>query len=85
MEKLEITSMSSRGQVVIPLDIREQLELKEGEKFVVVGEDDTIILKKVAMPSFKNFDKLLRKTQQFAKEKGISKADVENAIKRARK
>ena len=37
------------------------------------------------MPSFKNFDKLLKKTQEFAKEKGISKDDVENAIKRARK
>lgn len=77
--------MSSRGQVVIPLDIREQLGLKEGEKFVVVGEGDAIILKKITMPSFKNFDKLLKKTQQFAKEKGISKGDVEGAIKRARR
>jgi len=85
MEKLEITSMSSRGQVVIPLDIREQLGLKEGEKFVVVGEDDTVILKKVAMPSFKNFDKLLKKTQQFAKDRKVTKSDVESAIKRARK
>ncbi len=85
MGKLEITSMSSRGQVVIPLDIREQLGLKEGEKFVVVGEEDTVILKKVAMPSFKNFDKLLQKTQQFAKEKSITEADVESAIKRVRR
>ncbi len=85
MEKIEITSMSSRGQVVIPLDIREQLGLKEGEKFVVIGEDDAIILKKITMPSFKNFDKLLKKTQQFAKENGISKGDVEGAIKRARR
>ena len=85
MEKLEITSMSSRGQVVIPLDIREQLGLKEGEKFVVVGEEDTILLKKVTMPSFKNFDKLIKRTQQFAKEKGITPVDVKSAIKRARK
>jgi len=85
MEKLEITSMSSRGQVVIPLDIREQLGLKEGEKFVVLGENDTIILKKVTMTSFKNFDKLLQKTQQFAKERGITKADVKIAINKARK
>ena len=85
MEKLEITSMSSRGQVVIPLDIREQLGLKEGEKFVVVGEDDTVILKKITMSSFKNFDKLIQRTQQFAKDKGITKADVQSAIKRARR
>ena len=85
MEKLEITSMSSRGQVVIPLDIREQLGLKEGEKFIVVGEDDMVILKKVTMPSLKNFDKLIQRTQQFAKDKGIIQADVESAIKRARK
>jgi len=85
MEKLQITSMSSRGQIVIPLDVREHLGLREGEKFVVVGEDDTVVLKKIAMPSFKNFDKLMQKTQEFAKEKGITPADVEGAIKRVRK
>jgi len=85
MDKIEITSMSSRGQVVIPLDIREHLGLREGEKFVVVGEEDTVILKKITMPTFKNFDKLIEKTQQFAKQKGITKEDVESAIKRARK
>jgi len=82
MEKLEITSMSSRGQVVIPLDIREHLGLKEGEKFVVIGGDDTVVLKKISMPSFKNFDRLIEKTRQFAKEKGITPADLEGAIKR---
>ena len=84
MDKIEITSMSSRGQVVIPLDIREQLKLKEGEKFVVIGENDTILFKKITMNSFKNFDKLLKRTQEFAKEKNINEEDVKEAIKRAR-
>ncbi len=84
MDKFEVTSMSSRGQIVIPLDIREQLGLKEGEKFFVVGEDDTILLKKMTLPSFKNFDKLMKKTQAFAKDKGLKQADVNNAVKRAR-
>ncbi len=83
--KIEITSMSSKGQVVIPLDIRERLELKEGEKFIIIGEDDTICLKKVKMPSFKNFDNLFKKTQDFAKQKGIKKEDLDEAVKRARK
>ncbi|MBS3176547.1 AbrB/MazE/SpoVT family DNA-binding domain-containing protein [Candidatus Woesearchaeota archaeon] len=85
MDKIEITSMSSRGQVVIPLDIREQLGLREGEKFVIVGEDDTVILKKIAMPSFDNFDKLIEKTQKFAKEKNLAEEKVKRAIQRARK
>ncbi len=85
MDKVETTSMSSRGQVVIPLDIRENLGLKEGEKFIVVGEDDTIVLKKIGMPSFKNFDKILKKTQRFAKDRVITKADVKGAIERARR
>jgi AbrB family looped-hinge helix DNA binding protein len=84
MDKFEVTSMSSRGQVVIPLDIREQLGLKEGEKFFVVGEDDTILLKKMTLPSFKGFDKLVKKAQAFAKDKGLRQADVDNAVKRAR-
>ena len=84
MEKLEITSLSSRGQVVIPQDIRDQLSLKIGEKFIVLGEDGTIILKRIEMPSFKNFDKLLKKTQKFAEEKDLKEKDLDGAIERAR-
>ena len=84
MEKLEVTSMSSRGQVVIPQDIRKNLSLHEGEKFVVIAEDDTILLKKLTVPSFKGFDKLLKKTQQFARQKRITSHDVETAIRNVR-
>lgn len=84
MEKLEVTSLSSRGQVVIPQEIRDKLNLHAGEKFIVIGEDDTVILKKLEVPSFKGFDKLLKKTREFAKKKGIKPSDVEKAIKRVR-
>jgi len=85
MDKIEITSMSSRGQVVIPFDIRRQLGLKEGEKFIVIGEDDTLLLKKVTMPSFKNFDRLLQKTRRYVTEKGVTPSDLREAITRARR
>ena len=84
MKDLFITSLSSRGQVVIPLAVREKLHLSEGEKFVVVGENDTIILKKLEMPSFKGFDELLRKTRETVKKQGINQADVGDAIRRVR-
>lgn len=85
MEKLDVTTLSSRGQVVIPQDIREDLHLRTGEKFVVVGAEDTIILKKIEMPSFKGFDKLLKKTQEFARRRKLKPGDVEKAIKQVRK
>ena len=36
--------MSSRGQVVIPLDIRK--DIKEGDRLIVIRKGDEIILKK---------------------------------------
>ena len=84
MENVEVTSISSRGQVVIPQSVREKLKLHEGEKFVVVGEGDTIVLKKLEMPSFKGFDKLLKRTREFAKNRKIKPEDVDEAVKRTR-
>lgn len=41
---IDTTKMSSRGQVVIPLDMRK--DIKEGEKLIVIRNNDEIILKK---------------------------------------
>ena len=85
MENIEITSVSSRGQIVIPQSLRNKMKIHEGEKFVVIGEDNTIVLKKLEMPSFSGVDKLLKKTREFAKKKGLKESDVEEAVKQTRK
>ena len=41
---IDTTKMSSRGQVVIPLDLRKVII--EGDKLIVIRKDDDIILKK---------------------------------------
>ena len=41
---IDTTKMSSRGQVVIPLDMRE--DIKEGDKLIVIRKGNEIILKK---------------------------------------
>ncbi len=84
MEKLEITCLSSRGQVVIPQKVRTQMRLHSGEKFVVIGENDVILLKKLEVPSFKGFDKLLQRTRALAKSRGLGAADVAKAVKSVR-
>jgi antitoxin PrlF len=85
MNEIGITSISSRGQVVIPQNLRNIMKIYSGEKFIVIGEEDTIILKKLKMPSFNGIDKLLKKTRDFAKKKEIKQIDVETAIKNVRK
>lgn len=85
MEKVEVTSLSSRGQVVIPQDVRDKMHLHVGEKFVVIGKEDTIVLKKLEAPSFKGFDRMLKKAHEHAKNHGLKQKDVEEAIKKTRK
>jgi AbrB family looped-hinge helix DNA binding protein len=41
---IDTTKMSSRGQVVIPLDMRKGI--KEGDKLIVIRKGNEIILKK---------------------------------------
>jgi len=86
MTEVEITKMSSKGQVVIPRQLREEMNIKEGEIFAVVGNDDTIILKKIETPSTKEvFEKLNQKWSAFAKKKGWKEGDLQNIIQKRRK
>ena len=42
MRALATTRMSSKGQIVIPEEIRKSLGLNEGNQFIVLGEKDKI-------------------------------------------
>lgn len=42
-----LTKASSKGQIVIPADIRKKLNIKEGSIFGITAKDDMIILKKL--------------------------------------
>ena len=85
MSAIATTKMSSKGQVVIPEEIREQLELTSGAKFVVVAEKDTVILKLISPPPQEEFSKLLVRARSQAKKAGLKKDDVRQAIKKVRK
>jgi antitoxin PrlF len=76
--------MSSKGQVVIPESIRKQLDLKEGAQFLVLGDEDVVILKVVTPPDIKEFDDLIKQARKQAKEAGLTRADVTSAVAKAR-
>jgi AbrB family looped-hinge helix DNA binding protein len=84
MDSVSTTRMSSKGQVVIPESIRKQLNLKTGTQFVVVGDNDVIILKSIQKPSLDEFDDLIASARQQGKEAKLKKSDINDAISTAR-
>jgi len=86
--EVELTRMSSRGQIVIPQDIREELGLVEGEAFAVFGSKDSLFLKRIKTPSKKEmlekFEELVKKGEEKAKKLGIKEKDVSKLIHKGR-
>lgn len=84
MADLATTRMSSKGQVVIPENIRKRLQLKTGSQFVVVGDNDVVILKAISPPSMKEFDTLITEARKQAKKAGLKKSEIAAAVAKAR-
>lgn len=68
MDALEITSLSTKGQIVIPRSIRNQLNLDAGDKLIVVCDGTNILLKPVLMPSMSEFKTLVEETDKITSE-----------------
>ncbi len=85
MGTLATTKLSSKGQVVIPEDIRDQLGLKNGDQFVVMAEKDVVILKMISQPEMKKFTSLIKRARKQAKAAGLKKTDVQKVIMEVRK
>lgn len=84
MHGVATTRMSSKGQVVIPEEVRSGLGLKEGAQFVVVGERDMVILKVISAPAMDEFDALRAKARAQARRLRLKPSDIGAAIVRVR-
>lgn len=78
---VETIRMSSKGQIVIPQDLRDELGVHEGTLFAVVGSKDTIILKKIATPSkeeiLRNLERIAKKAKAHLQSKGFTEKDLQ--------
>ena len=84
MSAVDITSLSSKGQVVIPQSIRKELGIKPKNKFLVYGRGDTIIMKKLELPSLKKeWDAIFKLMDK--KELKMSDEEIQREIAAARK
>lgn len=85
---IAITKMSSKGQVVIPSEMRNKLN--EGEKLIIIQNDDQFIMKKISKLS-KNLEEDLifaKRTEEAFKryEKGeFIEMDFDDFLKDVKK
>lgn len=52
-QELEITTMSEKGQIVIPQVFRKEMKLKAKTRFVVMRKGDIIVMKTLRVPDVK--------------------------------
>jgi len=84
MSVISTTKLSSRGQVVIPEEVRAKLGLRPGAQFVVVGKDDVVVLKLVSAPDLGDLDDLLAEARSQARRAGLKRSEVTAAIRDVR-
>ena len=84
MKQLATTKMSSKGQVVIPEDVRSSMGLKSGDQFIVIGNKDVVILKSIAYPSMDEFKSLIKEAKTQARKAKLRKSDIKKAIETVR-
>lgn len=83
---LELTRLSERGQIVIPTELRRSMNLKEGERFIVIGIGDTILLRKLELSQERlRLKKLIKESRDKAKKRGFSEREVERLLQQTRK
>ncbi len=85
---MAITKMSSKGQIVIPAEMRE--DIKEGEKLVIISNGHQLIIEKIAdlSESLKDDLAFAKKTEEAWKsyEKGEFKSmDSKDFLKELKK
>ncbi|MEM2139118.1 MAG: hypothetical protein QXM96_03110 [Candidatus Woesearchaeota archaeon] len=78
--EIETTKMSTRGQVIIPRDIREYIEADKDTIFVVMPiNKETIVMKKINNNLIEEFKKIRSEINK------INERDISNEIKEYRK
>jgi AbrB family looped-hinge helix DNA binding protein len=84
MKSFEITKLSSKGQIVIPGAIRQELNVHDGTQFIVFTDGENILMKPIQEPDTGEFGRLIAKSRAVVKKTGARKKDLNKIIKKIR-
>lgn len=80
---MEISRITSKGQITIPIEIRKKLNLKTGDKVVFIEDGDRVIFANSSMVALREFQQAMKGE---AEKQGIySEDDVAKLVKDIRK
>ena len=81
---VDVLTVSSKGQIVLPAPVRRALSISAGEKLVAYFTGDSILLKKLDLPKEDEFKKWLDDAQKWADRSGITEDDIPSIIAEVR-
>ena len=82
---MQLVSVSSKGQIAIPVSYRKALSIREGSQLVIYSDGENIILKPVSLPSEDKLSASLAKARAYAEKEGLTEDDIKAAILESRK
>lgn len=81
---MQLVSVSSKGQIAIPVSYRKALSIREGSQLVIYSDGENIILKPVSLPSEDKLSASLAKAREYAEKEGLTEDDIKAAILESR-
>ncbi|MFC1682416.1 AbrB/MazE/SpoVT family DNA-binding domain-containing protein [Nanoarchaeota archaeon] len=82
-ERIEMGTVSARGQICIPNKMRVEMGLKEGSKVLFVLSDDSLLMKRVGMQSFAEITRPLKEAKKNIREDEV--VDLVHKVRRERR
>lgn len=81
----QVLTVSSKGQISLPIAIRKSLSIDVGDKLVAYTSGDVIMLKVLKLPTAEEFEASLDAAQEWASSVGYEESDINDIIKSVRR
>lgn len=82
---MDVVTVSSKGQVVLPAGMRAALSIADGDRLAVYAADGIIMMKPVKLPTQQEFLAHLDEAKEWAVSVGYQEEDVSEVIKDVRR
>lgn len=77
----EVATVTAKGQITIPTRLRDQFDLEEGSKLMVVPTEHGLVLKKLDLPSVEEFQ---QRVEERSDDVDLSLDEVTQLVHEAR-